>query len=64
MPCQNKPTHRRRVPHQIDLFAEKPKTPVWSALPMQTRTALTDLITQLILDHADKVRATGDGDDL
>jgi hypothetical protein len=61
MACQNKP---RRVPQQIDLFAEKPQTPVWSALPRETRTALTDLITQLILNHADKIRVTGDGDDL
>jgi hypothetical protein len=63
MPSQNKPAHHRRIPHQVDLFAEKPQTPVWYALPMETRAALTDLITQLILDHADKVRA-GDGDDL
>jgi hypothetical protein len=63
MPCQNKPAHGRRISHQIDLFAEPPQTPVWCALPMETRAALTDLITQLILDHADKVRA-GDGDDL
>jgi hypothetical protein len=27
MPCQNKPAHRRRISHQIDLFAEKPQTP-------------------------------------
>jgi hypothetical protein len=63
MPCQNKPVHQRRISHQIDFFAEKPQTPVWHALPMEIRAALTDLITQLILDHADKVRA-GDGDDL
>ena len=63
MPCQNKPAHRRRISHQIDLFAENPQTPVWYALPMETQAALTDLIAQLILDHADKARA-GDGDDL
>ncbi len=63
MPCQNKPAHGRRISHQIDLFAEKPETPVWRALPMETRAALTDPITHLILDHADKVR-TGDSDDL
>jgi hypothetical protein len=60
MPSQNKPKYHHRVPHQIDLFAEKPKTPVWSALPTETRATLTELIAQLILDHADKVRGDGD----
>ena len=72
MPRQGKQKPaRRRVPHQIDLFAEGPQTiaqmPTWSALPMETQAAATRLITQLILDHADKVRIglrTGGGDDL
>ena len=72
MPCQSKQKPaRQRVPHQIDLFAEGPQTiaqmPIWSALPMETQAAATRLITQLILDHADKIRVgllTGDGDDL
>jgi hypothetical protein len=71
MPRQGKQKPaRRRVPHQIDLFAEGPRTiaqmPTWSALPMETQAVLTSLVTQLILDHADKIRAgllTGDGDD-
>jgi len=57
------------LPHQIDLFAEGPQTiaqmPIWSALPMETQAAATRLITQLILDHADKIRVdllTGGGD--
>jgi DNA invertase Pin-like site-specific DNA recombinase len=57
MPRQGKQKPaRRRVPHQIDLFAEGPQTiaqmPTWSALPMETQAAATRLITQLILDHA------------
>jgi hypothetical protein len=71
MPRQSKQKLvRRRVPHQIDLFIEGPPTtaqmPTWSALPMQTQAVLTGLVTQLILDHADKIRVgllTGDGDD-
>ena len=71
MPRQSKQKPaRRRVPHQIDLFAEGPQTiaqmPTWSALPMETQAVLTGLVTQLILDHVDKIRVgllTGDGDD-
>ena len=61
---------RRRVPQQIDLFAEYAPTidgiPAWSALPTETRAALTALMMRLILDHADKRRigSTGDGHDL
>jgi hypothetical protein len=36
------------------------------ALPMETQAVLTGLVTQLILDHADRIRVgllTGDGDD-
>jgi hypothetical protein len=28
--------------------------PAWSGLPTETQAALTDLMTRLILDHADK----------
>jgi hypothetical protein len=68
MPRQGK--QKPAVPHQIDLFAEGPQTiarmPTWSALPMETQAVLTGLVTQLILDHADRIRVgllTGDGDD-
>ena len=60
---------RRRVPQQIDLFAEYAPTiggiPAWSGLPTQTQAALTTLMMRLILDHADKRRIgpTGDGHD-
>jgi hypothetical protein len=72
MPRQSKQKPaRRRAPHQIDLFAEGAQTiaqiPVWSALPMETQAALTSLLMQLILDHADKIRGNlliGGGDDL
>ncbi len=30
--------------------------PAWSGLPTETQAALTDLMTRLILDHADKNR--------
>ena len=62
MPRQMKPkTARRRAPQQIDLFAGEPRTtiggmPAWSGLPTETQAALTDLMTRLILDHADKNR--------
>ena len=60
---------RRRVPQQIDLFAENAPTiggmPAWFRLPMETQ-ALTTLMTRLILDHADKheMGSTRDGHDL
>jgi hypothetical protein len=71
MPRQGKQKPaRRRVPHQIDFFAEGPQTiakmPTWSALPMETQAVLTGVVMQLILDHADRIRVgllTGDGDD-
>jgi hypothetical protein len=63
---------RRRTPQQIDLFVGEPQKtigdkPVWSALPREIQTALTDLMTRLILEHADKNRigSVGEaGDDL
>ena len=59
MPRQNKQkSARRRVPQQIDLFAQNVPTiggmPTWSGLPTETQAALTALMTRLILDHADK----------
>jgi hypothetical protein len=63
MPRQTKQTQaRRRAPQQIDLFTgEEPRMasggmPAWSGLPTETQVALTDLMTRLILDHADKNR--------
>ena len=71
MPRQRKQRPARcRVPQQIDLFAGEPRTignmPAWSGLPTETQVALTDLMTRLILDHADKRRigSTGDCHDL
>jgi hypothetical protein len=54
------PAHRR-VPQQIELFAGDMPTTIgsmlaWSGLPTGTRAALTNLMTRLILDHADKSR--------
>ena len=60
MPRRTKPTHRR-APQQIDLFAGEPRTtiggmPAWSGLPTETQAALTNLMTRLILEHADQSR--------
>ena len=56
-------------PRQIDLFAEDlAKTaPTWRELPEEARVLLTDLMAQLILDHArvDSVAPSKEaGDDL
>jgi hypothetical protein len=61
MPRQTKLLHTcRRAPQQIDLFAGEPWAsggmPAWSRLPTQTQAALIELMTRLILDHADKSR--------
>jgi hypothetical protein len=47
----------RTEAQQIDLFAPTtraaaPGMPAWSSLPAEARRALTDLMTRLILDHA------------
>jgi hypothetical protein len=54
--------HRRRrrtqtLDRQHDFLDPKPPsargaTPQWSSLPQQTRGALTDLVTRLLVDHA------------
>jgi hypothetical protein len=62
MPRQTKQTPAgRRAPQQIDLLAGEPRTaiggmPAWSGLPTQIQAALTDLMTRLILEHADRSR--------
>jgi hypothetical protein len=61
MPGQTKLLQpRRRAPQQIDLFAREPwaasDMPAWSGLPTQTQAALIELMTRLMLDHADKSR--------
>jgi hypothetical protein len=62
MPRQTKPPPaRRRAPQQIDLFAGGAQKiigdmPTWCALPTEIQAALTDLMTRLILEHADKNR--------
>src|SRR2546430_16802493 len=60
MPCQTKPP-RRRAPRQVHLFAAEPQAttggmPAWSGLPTEIQAALTNLMTRLILEHADKNR--------
>ena len=51
--------HNRRLrpQHQIDLFGsglpnDAIGAPAWRELPAEARTALTSLMTRLILDHA------------
>jgi len=62
MPRHTKRTPaRHRAPQQVDLFAGEPRTmtvgqPAWSELPTEIQAALTDLITRLILEHADNGR--------
>ena len=62
LPRWTKPTTaHRRAPQQIDLFAGEPRTtiggmPAWSGLPTETQAALTNLMTRLILEHADQSR--------
>jgi hypothetical protein len=58
MRCQRNVCHDHRTRTiQFDLFAapggEAVPTPVWGALPEEIRRALTCLMVQLILDHAD-----------
>ena len=49
---------RPRWRQQMDLFdSARPEAggaPLWPELPEQARSALTELMTQLILDHAAK----------
>ncbi len=61
MPDQSKAIRaQRRAPQQIDLFEgeqqKKIDMPAWSGLPRETQAAVKDLITRLILEHADKSR--------
>jgi hypothetical protein len=49
--------HRQPRPQQMDLFGSGPPNdaigaPAWPELPAEARAALTNLMTQLILDHA------------
>ena len=49
---------RQPMAYQFDLFsnpndAEIAQTPLWQALPEETRRTLTKLMVRLILDHAD-----------
>lgn len=58
MQCQRNVRHNHRTrTTQFDLFAapggEAMLTPAWGARPEETRSAVTGLMVQLILDHAD-----------
>jgi hypothetical protein len=69
MPNLNKPRSASwRLPQQIDLFAAisvSGDIPAWSGLPPETKTALTGLMMQLMLDYANRQRiGTEDGHDL
>ena len=61
MRCQRNVRHDHRTrTTQFDLFTapagEAAPTPSWGALPEETRSALTRLMVQLILDHVDDAR--------
>jgi hypothetical protein len=61
MQCQRNVRHDPRTKTtQFDLFAatggEAVPTPAWGALPEETRSALTRLMVQLVLDHVDDAR--------
>jgi hypothetical protein len=61
MRCQRNVRHDQRSrAKQFDLFARPGgvavPTPAWGVLPEETRSALTRLMVQLILDHADDAR--------
>ena len=52
---------RRRKAAQMDLFASDQSggligPPAWADLPAEVQGALTNLMAQLILEHADKSR--------
>ena len=48
----------RRAPRQMELFGDARGStidaPTWPDLPRETRRALTALMAQLLLDHADQ----------
>lgn len=54
----HRPHRRRRTPdHQLNLFPGNPpptpgSAPGWSALPEQTRRAVTGLMMRLLIAHA------------
>ena len=57
MPGNGYRQNRQPRPQQMDLFGTDLSNgaigaPAWSELPAQARAALTNLMTQLILDHA------------
>ena len=63
--------HRRQAP-EMDLFASGQSSgiigaPAWPELPAEVQGTLTNLMAQLILEHADKSKTavtTEDGHDL
>jgi hypothetical protein len=55
---QRRPRNRTQMPdRQLDLLNPSPllarcASPEWTSLPDQTRRALTDLVTRLLIEHA------------
>jgi hypothetical protein len=63
MHCQRNARHDHRTrTTQFDLFAARGggavPAPAWGALPEETRSALTRLMVQLMLDHAHDARGS------
>ena len=52
--------------HQPDLFApdgvQRVESPIWQALPVETRRVLTQMMARLIFDHAARDRNPESGD--
>ena len=71
-PAQRGWMDRRRKAPQMDLFASGQSSgvigaPAWPELPAEVQGTLTNLMAQLILEHADKSKTavtTEDGHDL
>lgn len=58
---------RQPKPYQFDLFANPDgaqvlQTPLWQALPAETRQVLMQLMVHLILDHAGRGHAPERGE--
>jgi len=47
MPRHEKP----RIPTQLDLFRERPKTPTWHELPPEVRARMRPLLARLLRSH-------------
>ncbi len=47
----------------VDLLRQPPEVPPWTAIPKETRTTLTELVTRMLLAHVRDEVAGPEGDD-